>query len=414
MDARLKDRLRKCSKDDVSFAQLEELFDGLLSKYRKVSNQLKLLEKTIQHDYDAIIITDLGLLEPGPKIVYVNDSFCKMTGYSKEEVIGKTPRILQGPKTSRSVLDRMKQGINAGEGFFGHTVNYKKDGSEFINQWDIHPLINDNGEITHWVSYQRDITEREDISKKLHTASTEFTILENKLGSTYIEIDIKGNIVSSSRSFREITGYSSDDLNQLKIEDLVAEQDRAEVEILSRTILILESQEQTHSWHFKCKKGNSILLESAFKVFEKNDELRARVTFKNLSLRKKLLEKLEKKTQKFEEALNKCEEFTLKFKKEDDNFLCFYASDNFEKITGFSTNAILNKGVEIMLSQHCVHNVNSHLNQAFNGYFTTVNCVYKTKDGDTVPVMKAFRPIWNKERTKVEAVKSVAILTPKK
>lgn len=414
MDSRLKERLRKYSKDDVSYAQLEELFENVLYKYREIAKQLNLLERTIQYDYDAIIITDLGLTEPGPKIVYVNDGFTKMTGYSKDEVIGKTPRILQGPKTSRSVLDRMKQGINAGEGFFGHTVNYKKDGSEFINQWDIHPLVDNNGDITHWVSYQRDITEREDISKKLHAASTEFTILENKLGSTYIEIDIKGSIVGSSRSFREITGYTEDVLSQMKIEDLVAEESRSEVEILSRTILIMESDEQTHNWYFKCKKGNSILLESTFKVFEKNGELRARVQFKNLSLRKKLLEKLEKQNQTFDEALNACEEFTLKFQKEGDGFSCVYASDNFEKITGFSTESILNNGVDIMLSEYCVHNVESHLSEAFKGFFTTVNCVYKAKDGSKIPVMKAFRPIWNEGRTEVVAVKSVAVLTAKK
>lgn len=58
--------------------------------------------------------------------------------------------MLQGEKTDRAILDRLKRRLIEGQAFFGHTINYRKDGSEFINQWDIHPLINAEGEVTHW------------------------------------------------------------------------------------------------------------------------------------------------------------------------------------------------------------------------------------------------------------------------
>jgi PAS domain S-box-containing protein len=81
---------------------------------------------------------------------------------------------LQGPKTDRAVLDILKKRLQEGQSFFGHTVNYRKDGSEFVNQWDIHPLTNEEGEITHWVSYQHDITERKRSEKKVVDAEIEF------------------------------------------------------------------------------------------------------------------------------------------------------------------------------------------------------------------------------------------------
>lgn len=113
--------LRECSKDSKSSKKLEETFLGLYAKYVQASSHVELLENAIRNDYDSILITELNLEKPGPKIVYVNEGFTRMTGYSKEEAIGKTPRMLQGPKTDRAILDRLKRRLIEGQAFFGHT-----------------------------------------------------------------------------------------------------------------------------------------------------------------------------------------------------------------------------------------------------------------------------------------------------
>lgn len=166
-DQEIIDVIRSLIKDNEALSKLEGLVGELSSRIRNLESQLGLLESAIRHDYDSILITELDLEKPGPKIVYVNEGFTRMTGYSKVDVIGKTPRILQGPKTDRAVLDRLKRRLTEGQAFFGHTINYRKDGTEFINQWDIHPLMNEKGEVTHWVSYQRDVTEKRDSAKAL-------------------------------------------------------------------------------------------------------------------------------------------------------------------------------------------------------------------------------------------------------
>ena len=152
--------IKKIIKDADAQIRLEDAFKSQANEIALLKHQLDLLESAIRNDYDSIIITELSLEKPGPKIVYVNDGFTRMTGYTKQEVLGKTPRILQGEKTDRSILERLKRRLIEGQAFFGHTINYRKDGSEFINQWDIHPLMNAQGEVTHWVSYQRDVTEK--------------------------------------------------------------------------------------------------------------------------------------------------------------------------------------------------------------------------------------------------------------
>ena len=103
-------------------------------------------------------ITDAQLELPGPTIVFVNDAYCSLMEARREDVIGMTPRIMQGPLTDRAVLDRLKATLKAGESFEGETVNYRWDGRPFINQWRIDPIRDDSGTITHFAAAQQDLT----------------------------------------------------------------------------------------------------------------------------------------------------------------------------------------------------------------------------------------------------------------
>lgn len=125
-----------------------------------MDEQIQLLRAAVQDTEDSVLITDADVDYPGPRIVFVNPGFSKMTGYSREEVIGKSPRILQGPKTDRKVLDELRRCLENGEPFFGETINYRKNGSEYYLEWHISPVRDAAGKITHFVSVQRDISER--------------------------------------------------------------------------------------------------------------------------------------------------------------------------------------------------------------------------------------------------------------
>jgi diguanylate cyclase (GGDEF)-like protein/PAS domain S-box-containing protein len=126
-----------------------------------------LLADAMRHVREAVLVTTADLDPPGPAIVYVNEGFCRMTGYAREEVIGKTPRFLQGPKTDRFELDRLRRQLSLGEPFEGEIVNYRKDGSEYVIEWYVVPLRNTAGEITHWMASERDATERKALEEQL-------------------------------------------------------------------------------------------------------------------------------------------------------------------------------------------------------------------------------------------------------
>lgn len=131
-----------------------------ITKRKSEDDHLKLLESVITNTKDAVLITEAEpFAEPGPKIVFVNKAFLKMTGYSMEEVIGKTPRMLQGPKTDRTELNRLSESLKRWESCEITVINYKKSGEEFWTNISINPVADKNGWHTHWISIQRDVTQ---------------------------------------------------------------------------------------------------------------------------------------------------------------------------------------------------------------------------------------------------------------
>ncbi|TGD94833.1 PAS domain-containing protein [Methylobacterium nonmethylotrophicum] len=128
------------------------------AKDRSVQADVSLFRTALDGIGEAVIITDSQLSPPGPRIEYVNSAFSRMTGYSADEVVGQTPRILQGPLTDRTVLDRLRSDLEMREAFQGTSINYRKDGTAFRLHWHITPLRDRTGELTHWIALQRELT----------------------------------------------------------------------------------------------------------------------------------------------------------------------------------------------------------------------------------------------------------------
>ena len=111
-----------------------------------------LLKVIADNSFDSILMTDAT---SRGKIVYANKAFKKLTGHDPSDVIGKTPRILQGAGTDKSVIDRLASALKTGKKFEGKAINYKKDGTPFIMYWRVVPIK--VGKIVKaWVAIQRE------------------------------------------------------------------------------------------------------------------------------------------------------------------------------------------------------------------------------------------------------------------
>jgi PAS domain S-box-containing protein len=119
---------------------------------------------------ESILITTADLDAPGPSIVYVNPAFERMTGWSRSELLGESPRVLQGPETDLGIFANLKEKLLAGNVWEGQTVNYRKDGSAFHMEWSIVPLKDERGEIYQYVAIQRDVSARVEAARRLQEA----------------------------------------------------------------------------------------------------------------------------------------------------------------------------------------------------------------------------------------------------
>jgi PAS domain S-box-containing protein len=132
-----------------------------VTERKEAGDELRLLGAAISHLNDVVMITDAGTLDaPGPHIVFVNEAFERVTGWLREEAIGQSPRMLQGPKTDAAQLARIGQALRRHEAVHAELINYTKQGAEYWIEFDIVPLLDMNGRVTHHVAIERDITER--------------------------------------------------------------------------------------------------------------------------------------------------------------------------------------------------------------------------------------------------------------
>ncbi len=131
---------------------------------RKVAeNQLRKLSMAVEQSSDSVVITDLG-----GKIEYVNETFVLNTGYSREEALGKNPRVLQSGRTPAQTYASLWDAMTEGRSWSGEFYNQRKDGSHYIEWAVISPIRQADGRITHYVAVKSDITARKEAEERIN------------------------------------------------------------------------------------------------------------------------------------------------------------------------------------------------------------------------------------------------------
>ncbi len=124
--------------------------------------ELRKLSRAVEQSQASIVITNVNA-----DIEYVNEAFLLRTGYTRHEVLGQNPRILQSGETPRTTHAALWQALQRGETWTGEFINRKKDGSTFVEQAVISPLRQPDGTITHYVAVKEDITDQKRLTAEL-------------------------------------------------------------------------------------------------------------------------------------------------------------------------------------------------------------------------------------------------------
>jgi len=150
----------------VHLIRRRELVEMLVEKR---TAELKMLSSIVSRSNDIVMVTSANELDAdkgGPEIIYVNDAFTRYTGYSFDEAVGNTPRILQGARTDRTQLELIRNALLQGKSYHGELINYTKENTEYWVDINIVPLTDETGEIIQYASVQRDITDRKQAHKE--------------------------------------------------------------------------------------------------------------------------------------------------------------------------------------------------------------------------------------------------------
>ena len=172
----------------------------------------QLLPRLAEFTNDVVLITEAEPLDGGgPAIVYVNAAFTRMTGYAAEEVIGRTPRILQGPGTSAVARAQIRAALEARLPIRIDLLNYRKDGSEFWVELSITPVADDAGQFRYLVSVQREGSQlrRFDEQKRLYES------ILSSMESGIVVVDAlrpDAPVEFANAAFLRMTGYREDEV----------------------------------------------------------------------------------------------------------------------------------------------------------------------------------------------------------
>lgn len=175
-----------------------------ITEQKRADEKVRLLSSAVEQSDDSIVITDARADNPDPKIIFVNAAFTALTGYTATEIVGQSPRVLEGPLTSRLTVAQMRRNLARGKSFRGETINYRKDRSTIHLEWQVGPIHNEQGTTTHFVAFQRDISARKATERDLAQAR------EDALESTRLKSRFLANMSHELRTpLNAINGLSS-------------------------------------------------------------------------------------------------------------------------------------------------------------------------------------------------------------
>jgi PAS domain S-box-containing protein len=184
-DYLLKDRLARLGQ-----AVAQALDQGRLRREkRQVEDRLRLQDMAVRSAANAIVITDRE-----GRITAVNPAFTRLTGYSAQEAIGESPRLLKSGQHDQAFYRNLWETILSGRVWSGEVVNRRKDGSLYIEEQTITPVRDERGAISHFIAIKQDVTERkraEEVLREVHD-TLEAVIQASPMGITILDGD--GNV----------------------------------------------------------------------------------------------------------------------------------------------------------------------------------------------------------------------------
>ena len=201
--------------------ELDARVEALL-RARRQSRRLALFRRAMDEATIGISITNPN--HPENPLVYVNDGFCRLTGYDREAVLGRNCRFLQGPDTEEATVDCIRAAIEAEEPVTVELLNYRADGEPFWNLLTVAPVRDNGGGVTHYLGFQRDITERIHREQEVRRERQRFEALARTATDAILVVDTDSVVRYANPAVERVFGYDPEAVEGRSLTKLMPEE----------------------------------------------------------------------------------------------------------------------------------------------------------------------------------------------
>ncbi len=303
-----------------------------IGKRKKEQNQFKILNLAMEQVASTVIITNLK-----GEIDYVNSNFCKITGYTKEEIIGKFVDVLTSVNSPKGFFSNILEILRNDEVWRGEFFITRKDGSIYYVSATISPIISNDNTIIGYLSIQEDISEKKRQEKELYIAKERYKLLSEATNEAVFIIQ-DGKIVDVNTACINLTQFSYKELIDKNPIDIIVD------EYKEIAIDNFKNKKDAHYESVACKKdGTKIDVEITGKNFTYNDENYRITTATDITERKSLYRQMEKLKVAIEQSANSVVITNA-------NGDIEYANSSFTKNSGFTYDEYIGKNPRIIKS----------------------------------------------------------------
>jgi PAS domain S-box-containing protein len=338
----------KPRKFDINQMMLLDEYVAFVMSELELRNMLRenaFLSTAINKTATGILITD-PLLPDNP-VIYANEAFTKITGYSVDDVIGSNCRFLQGPKSCDASKVEISKAIKSGSSISIEIENYKKDGTPFWNELKIDPIFDNKGKLTHFIGFQTDITSKKNAEIELSIRKQRYEALFHRNSDAVYMIDAKGAFIEVNDACEKLTGYTSSEFEKIYFLDLIM--DPYKEKTLKQFLKVIENFQQVEfETQLRHKSGKvKYLSVKANPIFIDGIVIGLYGISKDITLIKESQKQIKIIAKLFENM----KEAALIL---DENFNVITINNTLNKLINLNKDKILNRNVSLLVDRYVV------------------------------------------------------------
>lgn len=372
-----------------------------ISEHRQLETNALMFSRALETMDSGVLITDAR--QTDNPIIYTNPAFTNITGYSPEETLGLNCRFLQGENRDQPALEELRAAVKEGRSCRVELRNYHKDGSMFWNELILSPVHDKQGELTHFIGIQNDITEHKIATEALHDEINFNQAILNTTGALIIVLDPDGRITSFNQACEKTTGYSEAEIRGRSYLDLLTTDERKSVKTVFKSLKAGDFPNQfTNDWVTKNKERRTITWANTVLLDSNGEILNIIGTGIDITEQKQAEHELELIASVFD---NTSEAIVIT----DSQYQVLRVNEAFTKITGFTTTDVVGKTPAVWRSythdKSFYQRMDSSLQNEGHWRGEIVN---RRKNGEVFPTWQNITSIRN---TQGEIIQYISILS---